>query len=123
MCTPALAERAVANLVQNAVEHNLEGGHVAIKLDVFDQGKGFQLVVVDDGPGMPDETLASLQKESFIVDDAQSRGGMGTMIAKAVAHRAGWSVRYTQLSPRKLSPIGLGLESTTSSRPLNPTAR
>ena len=96
-------ERAVANLVQNAVEHNLEGGHVAIKLDVFDQGKRFQLVVVDDGPGMPDETLASLQRESFIVDDAQSRGpGMGTMIAKAVAHRAGWSVRYTQLSPTGL---------------------
>ena len=40
-CTPALAERAVANLVQNAVEHNQEGGHVAIKLEIIDGGARF----------------------------------------------------------------------------------
>ncbi|MGC6418505.1 MAG: sensor histidine kinase [Bradymonadia bacterium] len=102
-CTPALAERAVANLVQNAVEHNQEGGHVAIKLAVVDGGKRFQLLVIDDGPGMPRETLASLQSESFLLDDARPRGpGMGTLITNEVARRAGWSVHYAQLTPTGL---------------------
>ena len=64
----------MANLVQNAVEHNDDGGHVAIKLSVFDEGKCFQLLVVDDGPGLPDEAFASLQSDSFIHDDARTRG-------------------------------------------------
>ena len=99
-CTPALAERAVSNLVQNAVEHNLEGGHVAIKLAVLDEGKRFQVLVVDDGPGMPSEIMASLQSESFILDDARSRGpGMGMLITHEVARRAGWSVHYSQMEP------------------------
>ena len=67
-CTPALAERAVANLVQNAVEHNNEAGHVAVTLSLLDSGSRFRLVIADDGPGLPQETLASLNNESFLVD-------------------------------------------------------
>jgi len=117
-CAPALAERAVANLVQNAVEHNQAGGHVAIKLDVFDGGERFQLLVVDDGPGMPSETLASLQSESFILDDARSRGpGMGMLITREVARRVGWSVRYTPLEPTGLEVRLEGpVETLTESR-------
>ena len=102
-CTPTLAERAVANLIQNAVEHNQEGGHVAITLDVLDGGERFQLLVIDDGEGMPIETLVSLQSESFILDNARPRGpGMGMLITQEVARRAGWSVHYTQLTPKGL---------------------
>ena len=116
-CTPSLAERAVANLVQNAVEHHQEGGHVAIILDVLDGGERFRLSVVDDGPGMPVETLASLQSESFILDDARPRGpGMGMLITQEVARRAGWSVRYTPLTPRGLE---VRLEGPTVTPSLN----
>ena len=97
-CTPALAERAVANLVQNAVEHNTEPGHVAITLSLDDSG--FELLVADDGPGLPEETLASLQDETFLTEDARPRGpGMGMMITSEVARRAGWSVSYDALEP------------------------
>ena len=92
-CLPSLAERAVANIVQNAVEHIQEGGHVAIILNLLDGGERFQLSVVDDGSGMPTEILASLQSESFILDDARPRGpGMGMLITQEVARRAEWSV-------------------------------
>ena len=102
-CTPALAERAVANLVQNAVEHNEEPGHVAVTLALLDSGRRFELVVTDDGPGMPKEVLADLQTESFLLDEARPRGpGMGTLITKEVARRAGWSVRYTPVEPAGL---------------------
>ena len=110
-CTPALAERAVGNLIQNAVEHNHRGGHVAIKLGVLDEGERFQLSIADDGPGIPDEILASLQNESFILDEARSRGpGLGNMITQEVARRAGWSIQYTKLMPRGLE---VRLESTS----------
>ncbi len=99
-CTPALAERALSNLVQNAVEHNHEPGHVAVALSLGESGRRFRLVVTDDGPGMPEETLADLRNESFLLDEARRRGpGMGTLITKEVARRAGWSVRYTLADP------------------------
>ena len=60
-------------------------------------------LIIDDGEGMPSETLASLQNESFILDDARPRGpGMGMLITQEVARRAGWSVHYTQLTPKGL---------------------
>lgn len=102
-CTPALAERAVANLVQNAVEHNDGSGHVAITLSLVASGSRFQLVVADDGPGLPQDTLATLQNESFLEDEARPRGpGLGTLITKEVARRAGWSVSYAALEPKGL---------------------
>ncbi len=102
-CTPALAERAVANLIQNAVEHNRKPGHVAITLSQQDTQGRFTLVVADDGPGMPQDTLASLQHATFLHDEARPRGpGMGTLITQEVAQRAGWSIHYAPLEPTGL---------------------
>ena len=102
-CTPALAERAVANLVQNAIEHNTKPGHVAIRLVVTDSGRRFELAVVDDGPGLPEETLASLQRETFITDQARPRGpALGLLITTEVARRAQWSLSYEALAPTGL---------------------
>jgi signal transduction histidine kinase len=105
-CTPALAERAISNLVQNAIEHNGDRdqpGHVAITLDLIDAGRRFALVVADDGPGLPDEALASLNDESFLGDGARPRGpGMGMLITSEVARRAGWSLAYEAMEPSGL---------------------
>jgi signal transduction histidine kinase len=105
-CTPAFAERAVSNLVQNAVEHNGdrdEPGHVAITLEVVDAERRFVLVVADDGPGLPEEALASLKEESFLAADARPRGpGMGMLITSEVARRAGWSLSYEAMAPSGL---------------------
>ncbi len=98
-CTPALAERAVANLVQNAIEHNTKPGHVAISLVVTNSGGRFELSVVDDGPGLPEATLASLHRETFLADEARPRGpALGLLITKEVARRAKWSVSFEALA-------------------------
>lgn len=101
-CRPALAERALANLVQNAVEHNPGPGHVAITLERTD-GASWALMVTDDGPGLPKGTLAQLEEATFLVDEARPRGPqLGMLITAEVARRAHWSVSYEAIAPRGL---------------------
>jgi signal transduction histidine kinase len=98
-----LAERALANLVQNAVEHNREPGHVAVTLSLIDGAGRFRLVVADDGPGLKQQALASLQNESFLDEEVRPRGpGMGTLITKEVARVAGWTITYRAMEPTGL---------------------
>ena len=100
-CAPTLAERAFANLLQNGVEHNEAGGHVAVIL-VVDQER-FELTVVDDGPGLPSEMLATLASETFTSDEARRRGpGLGMLITREVATRAGWGLVYESMEPTGL---------------------
>ncbi|MEO1232680.1 MAG: HAMP domain-containing sensor histidine kinase [Myxococcota bacterium] len=100
-CAPALTERAVSNLVQNAIEHNDEAGHVAVTLTQRD-GR-FELVVADDGPGLPEYTNASLDEATFLAEGPRPRGpGLGMLITAEIARRAGWELRYEAGEPRGL---------------------
>ena len=99
-CTPALAERAIGNLVQNAVQHQDGGGHVAIVLRLDEARRIFSLVVDDDGPGLPEALLASLEVEGLRTDAARQRGpGLGMVITAEVARRAGWNLCWERLEP------------------------
>ncbi|MEM9861533.1 MAG: HAMP domain-containing sensor histidine kinase [Myxococcota bacterium] len=102
-CRPALAERAIANLVQNAVEHGARPGNVAITLEAFEEGRRFSIVVADDGPGIGAEALeelASLDAETFLVEAARTRGpGLGMLITSEIVRRAGWTITYERTQP------------------------
>ena len=99
-CNPALAERAVGNLVQNAIQHQHGAGHVALVLQLDAATGGFTLTVDDDGPGLPQELMASLAVEGFRTDAARQRGpGLGMVIAAEIAARAGWSLQWQPLQP------------------------
>ena len=101
-CRPAFAERALANIVQNAVEHNDDPGHVAITLEVVGDAS-WRLTVTDDGPGLPEGTLARLDEETFVVDAARPRGPeLGMLITAEVARRASWSLTYESIEPKGL---------------------
>ena len=114
-CTPALAERALANLIQNAVEHHPGGGHVAVTLSVSEDTERFEVVVVDDGPGLPAGTLASLEAETFLTQEARPRGpGLGMLITAEVAKRADWEVRYEPQQPTGLKVVISGWTKTPS---------
>jgi signal transduction histidine kinase len=100
-CAPALAERAIANLLQNAVEHNGRDGHAAVLLTARDLD--FELIVVDDGPGLPPDLHASLEAETFRTDQARRPGpGLGMLITAEIARRACWTVRYEPNEPTGL---------------------
>ncbi len=101
-CKPAFAERALANLVQNAIEHHDRAGHVAVTLRL-DVDAGFSLTVDDDGPGMPEPALARLSEPTFLTEAARQRGpGLGLLISAEIARRAGWSISHAPLQPRGL---------------------
>lgn len=71
-----LIEQALSNLVQNAVQYNEAGGHVAVVAEV--EGEQFVLRVLDDGPGVPQEKLETLSQRA-VRGDARNRnpGGQG----------------------------------------------
>jgi signal transduction histidine kinase len=89
-----LIEQAVSNLVQNAVLHNHQGGHVAVVLELDDTAR-FRVVVKDDGPGLAPAELERVLSRGERGDDARTRHphgkGLGLSIARRVADAHRWS--------------------------------
>lgn len=104
---PALAERAIANLVHNAVRHGTVGGHVAVVLERINGC--FELAIVDDGPGLRIEQLADLQEPTLRSDGPRARsGGLGLAITMEAARRFGWDVRFEPGAPQGLRVVVSG---------------
>jgi signal transduction histidine kinase len=88
-CSPVLAERVVANLLQNAMSHGAR--HAAVQL--MASASSFQLVVLDDGPGVA--RPADLALRTFEISPDRPRStGLGLAITNEIARRAGWTVHY-----------------------------
>lgn len=89
-----LLEQAVGNLVHNAVRYGRSGGHAAVLLTGTDPG--FELRVIDDGPGIPESRIAELSARASRSDEARSRHpegqGLGLSIAFQVAARHGFEL-------------------------------
>jgi signal transduction histidine kinase len=88
-----LLERAVANVVDNAVRYNRPGGAVTITLS-RDGDRAFRLVVSDTGTGMSADDFKMLSAiRRFRGDEHRSRRpgapGLGLSVAKEVADRFG----------------------------------
>lgn len=82
-----LVERAIDNIVANAIRHNRPDGHVAVVLERVDAG--FALTIIDDGPGVPAELLERLTERGMQANPARTRTaegqGLGLHIAARVA--------------------------------------
>jgi two-component system sensor histidine kinase CpxA len=85
-----LLQRALENVIRNAIRYTPEDGVVKIDLDT-DESNGVRravLSVSDDGPGVPDEELEAILRPFYRVDKSRqsSTGGFG--IGLAIADRA-----------------------------------
>jgi signal transduction histidine kinase len=94
---PTFTERALSNLVDNAVRHNAKGGHVAVVLEI--EGDEFTLRVLDDGPGLTAQECERVLERGERGDAARSRGlagsGLGLSIVVRVAQIQKWRFTLT----------------------------
>jgi signal transduction histidine kinase len=84
--------RLTINLIENAIRHTPPGTHIHVTTRVTSDGQA-ELVVEDDGPGVPPELAATLFER--FVRGAGDRGGsfgLGLAIVQAVARSHGGSV-------------------------------
>ncbi len=79
-----LAE-VVSNLLANAIRYNKSGGHVDVALQLAEAG--VELVVSDDGIGIPQAALPFVFDRFFQVDPARSRADGGAGLGLALAQR------------------------------------
>ncbi len=104
-CDPFMAERAVSNIVHNAVTYAEDTGNIAIVLEREGEGR-FSLSISDDGPGVPPSELPRLAERTFRSDEARKRdprgGGLGLAITNEICQRAGWELHFDGVEPRGL---------------------
>ncbi|MBT1001158.1 DUF4118 domain-containing protein [Paenarthrobacter sp. DKR-5] len=88
---PGMLERVVANVAENAVKYAGQAAGITVSAREADAGTGrpaaAELLVIDHGPGVPDEELASIVQPFHRLDDgrADGRPGAGTGLGLAVA--------------------------------------
>jgi two-component Ni(II)/redox sensor kinase NrsS len=83
--------RLLINLLSNALQHSPAGGTVRVSLER--RGREIELLVRDNGPGIPAEQQARIFERFHRLDPARSRPqggtGLGLAIAQAIARRHG----------------------------------
>jgi heavy metal sensor kinase len=102
---PALIDRVVTNLLDNATKYTPRGGAVRVELETCD---GRHLVRVrDDGPGIPTEAQSRVFDRFFRADEARTRpgtktggAGLGLSIAWRIARAHGGDLVLTSSNER-----------------------
>ena len=83
---PILLQRAVSNLVSNAIQHTPEGG--VVELCVRDTPRGVQVSVSNTGPGIAPEHMNHIFGRYYRADPARSASshsaGLGLAIVRAI---------------------------------------
>lgn len=105
---PALVERLIVNLIDNAVRYNTPGGHVHVQTDTTANGHA-RLIVTNTGPEIPASEIERLfepfQRLKASRSNGQSGYGLGLSIVQAIA-----TAHHAQLSARPREGGGLEVE-------------
>lgn len=90
-----LFQRAIGNLIENALAHTNPGGH--IRLEASRENGSLRVSVADDGCGIPAEHLERVFERFHRVDPARSKNsggaGLGLAIVRSVATLHGGDAR------------------------------
>jgi signal transduction histidine kinase len=94
-----LVAQLLTNLLENALRHTPEG--TRISLGLARTATGIELVVADNGPGIPDGERDKVFDRFYRLDRSRSTAGSGLGLAmvKAIAGLHGLSIRLEDASP------------------------
>jgi signal transduction histidine kinase len=99
------AEVLCSNLMMNALQHSLPGGHVSARIQLH--GSIGELHIVDQGEGIPEAALPHIFERFYRADRSRSRNsggaGLGLSICKAIVERANGTIHIQ-------SVVGKGTE-------------
>ncbi len=88
-----------SNLLMNAAEHS--GGGSVIRVSLRTDGQAVQLVVADEGDGVPAEALPNIFERFYRADPSRSRtnggAGLGLAICKAIVTGCGGSIHIDSI--------------------------
>ena len=113
--------RVMSNLVSNAIKYTPEGGRIDLMAKQLSDGR-LQLIVQDNGPGIPPEHLKHILEPFYRVhgDRSAVQGtGLGLAIVKASCDSIKAELKFANATPhglRGLQRIGARGESKESSR-------
>lgn len=97
-------ERVLTNVLENAVRHSPEKGHIRIQLAESNQQCVF--TIEDEGPGIPERKLLRVTERFYRVDKARGRQGgnhgLGLAIVKELVELHDGSLRLSNISPHGL---------------------
>jgi len=104
---PALLTQMLANLVENAIRHGRQGGRVALSLGAR------EIVVADDGPGIPAADRERVFRRFLRLDAARSTpgSGLGLALVRAVAGLHGMTIALEDAAPGLRVRVGLPVSS------------
>jgi two-component system, OmpR family, sensor kinase len=121
-------QRVATNLIENALRHTPPGTHVNVSTHRLADGSA-ELIVADDGPGIPPELRPKLFAR--FVRGAGDRGGsfgLGLAIVSAVTHAHGGTVeadeshhagaRFTVRIPAHAAPTPATPNPATPAEPI-----
>lgn len=99
-----LLMQAVVNLLDNALKFTPEGG--TVRLAATQQPGGVEVMVADDGPGLPLADQARVGERFFRADAARSTpgSGLGLSLVRAVAVLHGGAVMLSDTHPGSERP-------------------
>jgi two-component system sensor histidine kinase GlrK len=115
----ALIERAIANLVRNAVSVSPRGGEVRVTIDVLGENgrRAVRVDVADDGPGLSEVVAARIFQPFNAAQVADRPGGigLGLSLAREVARAHGGELDLArgESSTTFRMEIPLGMEEAT----------
>jgi signal transduction histidine kinase len=79
-------ERALSNLIDNAIHYTPDGGRVQVRVRNEEHEVG--VAVADTGPGIPEDDLPHIFERFYRVDKSRDRdkggAGLGLAIAKTI---------------------------------------